>query len=190
VPDVHAAAHPVCVVAETLGEVVEQRLERGHVQHGETGPVLGGHAAEDWEHRRLGLAAGGGCEQECVLSVEEQADGVFLEGTESRPAEGVDDVVLEEGVEGGEPPRGGGAHHRSMSSGSSREPDDDEAAADISVSDRSAPASVGVKCSRGTKSANISTRSITSTSIRRYWRGAIPTCPPSFPATDSASVRR
>ena len=63
VPHLDAAAHPRGVVDQTHGEVVEQRLERGHVQDGQPGPVFVGHAGEDGEDGGLGLAAGGRREQ-------------------------------------------------------------------------------------------------------------------------------
>ena len=52
----------------------------------------------DRKHRRLRLAPGGWSHEQCVLTVKDRADRRFLEGSEARPCQGVDHVMLQRRV--------------------------------------------------------------------------------------------
>ena len=99
VPDRTASADQAQVVFQPLMEVVEQRLERADVENGQTVPFLGQHPGQEREDGRFRLAACGGCYQQCVMTLKQGADAEFLQGTKLLPAQRIDNVVLESGME-------------------------------------------------------------------------------------------
>jgi len=112
VPELHAASQQTTVVLQPGMEVVQQCSQRTDVHDAETGPALGQHSREHREHGGFGLSARCWRQQQCVIAAEKRADGLFLKRAKRRPAETVDDVVLNGWVEIVE-----GAHVlRSMSS--------------------------------------------------------------------------
>lgn len=138
-PELHPSANESCVVFETLGKVVEQRLDRADVQHAHAAPVLAKHARQHRDDRRLGLATCSRRQQQAMEPLLDRADGLDLRRSQRRPAQRIDDVVLQRGVQGIErintqfPPRVGRAHSAMSSTESAFAAA--RSAADISVSD-------------------------------------------------------
>lgn len=79
VPERGTAAEPAGVGLQPGQEVVEQGLQRAHVEHGGARPVLLRHPGQQRKRRRLGLAAGGGREEQSVLAVQERSHGGVLQ---------------------------------------------------------------------------------------------------------------
>jgi hypothetical protein len=99
VPERRPTPEPLGVRVDTVDQVVEERLERAKVQDGRACPHLLGHRRQQGEAGRLGLAACCRSQQHGVLSFHERHDRRPLEGAQVRPAEGVDDVMQNDGVE-------------------------------------------------------------------------------------------
>lgn len=119
VPQGGSAAQPGGVGLQPGQQVVEQRLERTDVEDGGAGPVLGGHPGQQGEGGGFGLAARGGGEQHGVGSRQQRVDGLLLKGAQGLPAEGVDDVVQQYGVQPLQRIVGAGVGHGRSSSMSS-----------------------------------------------------------------------
>ena len=99
VPDRDPAAQPAGVGLQPGQQVVQQRLQRADVNDRQARPPLRLHGRQQREHRRLGLAARRGREQQRVGAVEHRPDGLLLQRAQRRPAQGVDDVVHHDRVQ-------------------------------------------------------------------------------------------
>ena len=112
VPHLATASQERCVMAEALLKVVQERLERADINDTERAPFLVDHPRENRKHGSLGLAAGGGREEQAMVTVEDRADALLLQRPQRPPPERIDDVVLNERIQAIE-----GAHtSREMSS--------------------------------------------------------------------------
>src|SRR5690606_12037569 len=103
VPHLSGPADPCGIPRQAWLEVVQQCLERADVQDRQPLPVLGAHPAEYGEGGRLGLATGGGGEEERIMPGQDRSYCLFLERSERRPSQRVDDVVLDNEVQLTEP---------------------------------------------------------------------------------------
>ena len=120
-PERDPAARPGAVDLKARQQVVEQRLQRAQVDHRQAGPALGGHPGQHREGGRLGLAARGGREQQCVVTAQHRSERVALERAERGPAERVHHVVGQRRVQAAERPAPLGCRrigHRSRSTSS------------------------------------------------------------------------
>jgi hypothetical protein len=61
VPQRHCATKPLAVLLESGKQVVDERLQRGDVDHAQPAPVLVHHARQGGEDGRLGLPSGRRC---------------------------------------------------------------------------------------------------------------------------------
>ena len=66
-------------MAEALLKVVQERLERTTIDDTERAPCLADHPREDGKHGGLGLASGGGREEQAMLAVEARVDALLLQ---------------------------------------------------------------------------------------------------------------
>ena len=111
-------------------EVVEQGTEGAEIENREALPVLAQHPREQRQGCGLGLSGRGRRQQQGMSSIEQGSDGSVLQRPEIRPAEGVDDVVLNRGVEAIAAIRMYGTHDGSLMSST------DSAPRSIAVSSR------------------------------------------------------
>jgi hypothetical protein len=108
VPHGAVEADHLGVAAEAVRLVVQQRLDRGQVQRADAVGRAGEQLRQHREHRRFGLAARGGREDDRVVPVQQRGPGLFLHGAQARPAEPGDDGLLQARVQ----PREGRRHRR------------------------------------------------------------------------------
>ena len=142
--------------------VVQQGADRCDVQHRRGGLIVLVHLRQQWEERRLGLAPGGGRQHHAVGAVEDDIDGLTLDRPQVRPAQVVDDLVLQGRTEAVE-----GVHHVSMSRSMASARAAPLAAA-RSSSDSSSADTTSSKSRVGSNSGNMSTRSSSpATSLRK-----------------------
>lgn len=99
VPEGGTSSQPLGVRVDAADEVVEKCFERAEVEHRGAGPLLFCHGRQQGEAGRLSLAARRRCQQYGVLALHERGDRRSLERAKIGPAEGVDDVVQDDGVE-------------------------------------------------------------------------------------------
>ena len=154
------------------------------------------HGGEQWEQRCSGLPARSRGQQHGIRTGEERCHGLVLQGSQCRPAEGVDHVVLDHRVQQVETTR---LRHAGSSSSRSRTmsstfvqlvaiPLPPAAARSKTVGQLNGSQGQGVMDAR-VEVGNWSTRSRTSaTSFLRKIRGATPTWPPELPC-DSVGKR-
>ena len=90
--------HPA-VSIQTHMEIVQQRLERTHVNHAESRPVFAANPRQHRKHGGLGLAAGGRGQQKAMIARLDGRDALFLQGPQRPPPQRVDHMVLDEGIE-------------------------------------------------------------------------------------------
>lgn len=112
VPDLDAPPHQGRIAAQASFQVVEQGLDRTDVQDTQATPVLGEHARQHGDDRRLGLAARGGRKHQTMAAGQDGRNGRKLLWAQRLPAERIDDVVGNRGVK----PIEGTGTHSSMSS--------------------------------------------------------------------------
>ncbi len=117
VPDEAVATDHLRVEPEALRLVVQERLDRRDVDGADrvTRPGLLEQVREHGEHRRLGLAAGGGRQDDGVLPVEDGVARLLLDGTQRAPPEPRHDGLLEPRREARE--RALCAHHWALTIG-------------------------------------------------------------------------
>ena len=109
-------AQPLRVAGDPWLQVVQEGLERADVEHGDPGPALRFHPAQQREHRCLGLAASRRGQQDRVRARGDRCHRLVLERSKTLPAERVDDVVLDDRTEQIEPAAGFRRCHSSTSS--------------------------------------------------------------------------
>ena len=111
-PDRGPASDQPGQMGEARFEIVEQGLDRTDIKDGKPGPALLQHRREQRQHGGLCLAPRGGGEHQHVRARENGLDGPELHRPQVRPAQRIDDMVLDGGVEAVE----GGHGSNSMSS--------------------------------------------------------------------------
>ena len=94
VPQIDAPSDQGAVGLEARLEVVQEGLDRTDVENTQPAPLFGQHPRQQRKHCGLGLAAGGGRQQQDVVAIQHRTDGVLLKRPERPPPERVDDVML------------------------------------------------------------------------------------------------
>src|SRR5690606_29419506 len=155
VPGPHRDLGRLEEVVEALELVVDQCLERPHVEHPDAGAGVALQVGEDGQERRFGLAAGGlAREQHVLVRVEDGFDGFDLHAAQLRPALPEDELadVRREALE-----RAGGGGHSSISANaSSSSPSPSPGAASSAAACAGASSAVGVKPAPVTTPRNVS----------------------------------
>ena len=98
VPHAYPEAHELVVPAQPVFLVVEERLDRAHVQDRDRCTLLGQGPRNEREESGLRLSPGRRGEDDAVCAVQRRLDGEFLDGPQASPAKGVDDMVLQSRV--------------------------------------------------------------------------------------------
>jgi hypothetical protein len=94
-----SATEPSAIGLQTRSEVVEESSEWANVEHRGASPFLLRHSRQEREERSLRLPAGGRSQKENIVSPQNGFYSGFLGRSERVPAEGVDEVVLEDRVQ-------------------------------------------------------------------------------------------
>ena len=99
VPEACSAAKQFAIAGQPSFQIVEKRLDRADIDHRQSAPVFRQHSREHGEDRRFRLAAGSGRQHDHVLTGQQLRDDGILKRPQFAPAEAVDDVVLQRGME-------------------------------------------------------------------------------------------
>jgi hypothetical protein len=87
------------IAAQSSFLVVDKGLQRTQVDDRQRMPVFAQHPTHEREEGRLGLAAGRLCLDDDVLAPKNRLNARLLHLTQPRPADAVDDVILESWIE-------------------------------------------------------------------------------------------
>ena len=87
VPDRHPPADQPGVMRQPLLQVVQQRLDRAHIDHTHPRPGVGQHAREHRNDGRFRLAASRGCQQQAMHAGKNRLNRLQLRGPQAAPAQ-------------------------------------------------------------------------------------------------------